>query len=125
MAPFKKRLLVVDDEDAIRESLVIGLGDYGWDVTEAANSSSALDFDTPFDVYLIDLSLPDDNGIELAQTLGKRFGAIPIVLLTGYLNSGIEDEAKEGNISVIVKKPFRFEELDQVLKNLCEPKKPV
>lgn len=113
-------MLVVDDENAIRESLVLGLADFGWDVTGAHDSHSALEYDTPFDVYLIDLSLGDQDGFELARILGKRFGGAPIVLLTGYLNEQIQEEAKNHNISLVMKKPFRFEELDRVLKALCE-----
>ena len=120
----QRRLLVVDDEQAIRESLVLGLSDYGWDVTEASTSHSALEFDTPFDAYLIDLSLPDQDGFELSRLLGKRFGGVPIVLLTGYLNPKIQEEAKDHNISVVMKKPFKFEELDRVLKGLCDYRRP-
>jgi len=115
-----KRLLVVDDEDAIRESLVLGLADYGWDVSEACNCQSALEFDSAFDVYLIDLSLPDMDGFDLARTLGKRFGHVPIVLLTGYINEKIQQDAMAYNISAVMKKPFRFEDVDRVLKDLCD-----
>ena len=118
VAPPKKRLLVVDDEEAIRESLVIGLSDYGWDVTEAPNSSAALDFDTPFDIYLIDLRLPDRDGFELARILGKRFGKVPIVLLTGYISAQMQETAHANNISLVLKKPFRFEDIDRALKTL-------
>ncbi len=116
-----KRLLVVEDEDAIRESLVLGLDDYGWEVTEAATSGSALEFDVPFDAYLLDLSLPDEDGLWLARQIEKRFGSVPVVLLTGYISPDLKEKAKECKIDAVVNKPFRFEELAKVLKNLCEP----
>jgi len=123
VAPPKKRLLVVEDEEAIRESLVLGLSDYGWDVTEACDSHAALEFDTPFDIYLIDMQLPDQDGIELGRLIGKRFGKVPIVLLTGYLNGQLQDMADKNNISLVLRKPFRFEELDRALKALVRPRK--
>lgn len=118
-----KKVLVVDDEDTIRETLALGLSDFGWEVTKCPNCSSALKHDTPFDVYLIDLSLPGEDGLQLAAGIKKKFGKVPIVLLTGYLTESLEKEAKKCSISAIVRKPFKFEELDKVLNEVCAKKK--
>ena len=112
---------MVEDEETIRESLALGLDDYGWEVTEAATSCSALEFDVPFDAYLLDLSLPDKDGLWLARQIEKRFGSVPVVLLTGYISPQIKKEAKECKIGAVVNKPFRFEELAKVLEDVCEP----
>jgi DNA-binding response OmpR family regulator len=45
-----KKVLVVDDEDTIRETLALGLSDFGWEVTKCPSCSSALEHETPFDV---------------------------------------------------------------------------
>ena len=100
----KVSILLVEDEEKIRSALTDFLEFHNFEVTEAADASSALDFDIPFDAYLIDLSLPDRDGMGLAQLIEKRFGEVPVVLLTGFMSDGIEKEAKDQNISAVIKK---------------------
>lgn len=118
-----KKVLVVDDEDTIRETLALGLSDFGWEVTMCSDCSSALKHNSPFDVYLLDLSLPGEDGFQLAASLRKKFGKVPIVLLTGYLTASLEEKARKCNISAIVRKPFKFEELDKLLSEVRIKKK--
>ncbi len=109
--------MIVDDEEAIRDSLMMGLEEYGWETLGAHSAATALEFEAPFDIYLIDLGLPDKSGFELTKDLRAKFGQVPIVILSGYLNNEIEQEAKTLGIREVLRKPFRFENLDRVLSS--------
>ena len=115
-----KRILVVDDEESIRESLAMGLEEFGWKASHASSAAEALDFDTPFDCYILDLSLPDQDGFILAGKIRDRFKQAPVVIFSGYLNDSIKQEAKANGIDAVMKKPFRFEEVNKVLASVIK-----
>ena len=120
-----RRILVVDDEKHIRESLVVGLNDYGWNVESACDGAAAMVYDAAFDAYVIDLGLPDDDGVELAYKLAKPFGDVPIIILSGFYTQKDAADACPKPVSQFVKKPFKFDELDQILTNLTTRRKEV
>ena len=82
-----KRVLVVDDEPAIRALVVASLADASYQVATAANGPSALaslEADLP-DLILLDLALPGMSGKDILGSLrsNPRTAAIPVLLLTG------------------------------------------
>lgn len=113
-----KKILIVDDEASIRESLSIGLRDLGWEPECADCAEAALSLSELFDAYVIDLSLPDYDGFKLVSGLEEQFGKIPVVLLSGYLTEDIKKEARSRGIDIIVKKPYRFEDVDKALRSV-------
>jgi len=88
MATTAARVLVVDDEDLLREMLEENLEDRGYDVLVAASGPEALDLlgtgDAAVDVLVTDLSMPGMDGIALIRAAQKRRPGLPAVLLTGY-----------------------------------------
>jgi two-component system, OmpR family, response regulator RegX3 len=74
------RLLVVEDEDAIAEPLVEGLEREGFVVERAATGQEALDADVP-DLVLLDLRLPDLDGLEVCRRLRER-SRVPIIVVS-------------------------------------------
>jgi DNA-binding response OmpR family regulator len=74
------RLLVVEDEDAIAEPLVEGLVREGFAVERAATGEAALAADEP-DLILLDLRLPDVDGLEVCRRLRER-SRVPIIVVT-------------------------------------------
>ena len=79
--------LIVDDEPDIRELLEITLGRMNIDTRAAEDLRSAqtLLFKEQFDLCLTDMRLPDGNGIELVELIGKRFPQLPVAVITGLL----------------------------------------
>ncbi len=81
-----KRLLIVEDEDAIREFEAINLRRAGYEVTEAASAEEALELvDTgafAFDVALLDVMMPGMDGFSLCRELRKRSDTMGIIMLT-------------------------------------------
>ncbi|MBD5144252.1 MAG: response regulator [Ruminococcus sp.] len=76
----------------------------------------ALDQNEPYSVYIIDWLMPDMNGIELVRRIRKVIGDVtPIIILTAYDWTDIEEEAKEAGVTAFCSKPIFFSELQEVL----------
>jgi DNA-binding NtrC family response regulator len=100
------RILVVDDEAAIRLTMEILLRRHGYTVTTAASGEEALTLieQQPFDVLLLDLKMPGLSGLEVAERAQKLQPATPILILTG--SSAIEGALEEpgiGRFSYVIK----------------------
>ncbi len=81
-----KRILVAEDETSIREFIVINLKRSGYDVTEASNGREAIDkyneCDGDFDIALLDIMMPEVDGLEVCKYLRQQSSTIGIVMLT-------------------------------------------
>ena len=81
-----KKILVAEDESAIREFIVINLKRSGYDVTEAADGAEAVrlfdEADGDFNVCLLDIMMPEMDGIEVCKELRKRSSTVGIIILT-------------------------------------------
>src|SRR6202051_2249153 len=82
----KGSILVVDDESEIREGLALLLSGEGCGVSSAETGESGLAklVQHPFDLLLLDVSLPDRNGLDLLKEIHKRDPHLSIVLITAY-----------------------------------------
>jgi two-component system KDP operon response regulator KdpE len=106
------RVLVVDDEHQILRALRVILRDAGFEVIEAATAEEALDRAAvrPPQAAIVDLVLPDGDGVEVARRL-RAWSAMPIIVLSAV---GEEDEkvrALEAGADDYVTKPFGPREL--------------
>ncbi|MEM8559726.1 MAG: ATP-binding protein [Bacteroidota bacterium] len=109
-------LLVVDDEEMVRSVTGRLLRLKGHEVDEAEGGERALAriADHPYDLVLTDLSMPDMNGRELAFRIRQHHPRLPIILLTGDTDA---DDGSE-HIDVVVKKPFKLDDLEAVVQRL-------
>ncbi|MCM1314491.1 MAG: response regulator [Alistipes senegalensis] len=83
----------------------------------------ALEQNEPYSAYIIDWLMPDMNGIELVRRIRKVIGDIaPIIILTAYDWTDIEEEAKEAGVTAFCSKPIFFSELREVLAAPYEEK---
>ena len=81
-----QRVLVVDDDDAIRESIRLALDANGMTAVTAESGERALEaFDAAFDGAIIDLMLPGMNGLETIMALRARAPDLPIIVVSGSL----------------------------------------
>jgi CheY-like chemotaxis protein/anti-sigma regulatory factor (Ser/Thr protein kinase) len=79
-----------------------------------------------FVVYIIDWQMPDINGIEVARQIRSEVGEdAPIIILTAYDWSDIEEEARKAGVTDFVSKPLFLSDLHAVLRKACEPEKEV
>ncbi len=89
-----RRVLVVDDEEAIREVAEAALRHVGYAVAVASDGSEAIciaEAQGPFGLFVIDIILPDMRGTELARRLRQRDANGKVLYLTGYPNLFFED----------------------------------
>ncbi|WP_421729186.1 response regulator [Brevundimonas sp.] len=104
-------VLVVDDDDAVREVTAGILSDLGYRVIQAGGGSAALDLvetHDRIDAMVLDFAMPGMNGGDLARELRSRRPAVPILFATGYADL---DALKEVATDLIVHKPFSQVEL--------------
>lgn len=79
----------------------------------------------PFKVYIIDWLMPDMNGIEVVRRIRKEIGEqVPIIILTAYDWSDIEEEARAAGVTAFCEKPLFLSELYDILQNVGEDKAP-
>jgi two-component system KDP operon response regulator KdpE len=106
------KVLVVDDEPPIRKLLRMGLGTQGYETIDASNAKTALDMmsDKP-DLVILDLGLPDMQGLELLRQIRQRREDVPIVVLSSRGDENAKVEALDLGADDYVTKPFGMEEL--------------
>jgi two-component system, OmpR family, KDP operon response regulator KdpE len=106
------RVLVVDDEPPIRKLLRMGLSTQGYDIIEAPSGKAALELieGTP-DLIILDLGLPDVQGLELLRIMRQRNEGVPIVVLSSRGDEAAKVEALDFGADDYVTKPFGMEEL--------------
>jgi two-component system KDP operon response regulator KdpE len=107
------RVLVVDDEPAIRRFLRTSLGAHGYQVEEAADGQAALELlrRVPPDVLVLDLGLPDLDGFELLRRLRAGGSALPVIVLSSRADEKGKVEALDLGADDYVTKPFGIDEL--------------
>lgn len=106
------RVLIVDDEPPIRKLLRMGLGAQGYDVLEAPNGKAGLELlaQNP-DLIILDLGLPDIDGLELLRTIRERNEGVPIVVLSSRGDEAGKVQALDFGADDYVTKPFGMDEL--------------
>jgi two-component system, OmpR family, KDP operon response regulator KdpE len=109
-APLK--ILVVDDEPPIRKLLRMGLSTQGYEILEAPNGKTALELlSQKPDLVILDLGLPDIQGLELLRTMRARSESVPIVVLSSRGDEAGKVEALDLGADDYVTKPFGMDEL--------------
>ena len=105
------KVLVVDDEPPIRKLLRMGLGTQGYQTMDAPNAKTALDLmaNQP-DLVILDLGLPDMQGLELLRQIRSRTETVPIVVLSSRGDEVTKVEALDLGADDYVTKPFGMEE---------------
>lgn len=107
------RVLIVEDEEALREHLTARLRDHGYAVDAAASCREGAYFGTeyPVDVAIVDLGLPDGSGIELVRRWRARGRSFPILILTARGRWQDKVAGLEAGADDYLVKPFHLEEL--------------
>ena len=121
--PKKKNVLVVEDEKLVAMDIKKIINTEGHEVITAPNGIDALRLieDSQIDLVFLDLVLPDINGVEILKGIKKAKRDLPVVIITGYPDSEIMNQALElGPISAL-KKPFNREQIRDLLKILLAP----
>jgi CheY-like chemotaxis protein len=116
----RPRALVVDDYDDAREMYAEFLGFKGFDVVQAQNGLQAVALAESLlpDLIVLDLALPDIDGIEVTRRLkiSPATAGIPIVMLTANAQSRMLDEARKAGCAAVLVKPCTPDDLLEVVQ---------
>jgi two-component system KDP operon response regulator KdpE len=112
MSASPPKVLVIDDEPPIRKLLRMGLSAQGYDILEAANGKKSLELlaQKP-DLVIVDLGLPDMQGLELLKTIRARDDSVPVIVLSSRDDETGKVQALDLGADDYVTKPFGMEEL--------------
>jgi two-component system KDP operon response regulator KdpE len=106
------KVLVVDDEPPIRKLLRMGLSAHGYQVIDAPNGKVALELISQKpDLIILDLGLPDIQGLDLLRKMREQNEGVPIVVLSSRADEAAKVEALDFGADDYVTKPFGMNEL--------------
>jgi DNA-binding NtrC family response regulator len=118
-------ILVVDDDIAVCRIVHRMLSDGQYEVQAAHSVADALGAveQKSFDVYVLDYKLPDGSGLDVAERIRSKWGATPIILISGYDPSAVALRAEKLGISEILEKPFSREIICAAVKKAFDSPK--
>jgi PAS domain S-box-containing protein len=120
--PAARTVLVIDDEELVRDVVARMVEDLGYQVVTAEDGVVGLEVveTQPIDAVLVDLTMPRMSGAEVVSALRARRPNLPIVLCTGY------DRDRRGPVAAdaYLPKPFRIEALEETLARLLQISQP-
>ena len=114
----RRQVLVVDDDELVRRTVATQLEEEGYRVTVASSTAQATELATtiPFELFLVDLTMPGGSGAELANHLRLQVPTARIVLMSGY--SAVDTPATTS--MSFLRKPFTHEELLRALAEVSD-----
>lgn len=119
----KAKILVVDDDKAILEFVVLTLAKEGFEVTKASGGEQALELmrqDVP-DLVILDLKIPGMDGPAVLKEIRRRWGRLPVVILTGYPDSELMHRALQHSPLLVLAKPAGREQILHAIEQALAP----
>jgi DNA-binding NtrC family response regulator len=118
-------LLVVEDEDALRDSIREFLGNLGYEILSAGSGQQALEFASTFErsihLLITDVVMPRMNGRELSQALGAVRPEMKTIFMSGYTEDAIVRHVVQDDGVVFLQKPFSLTTLAHKVHDVLAP----
>ena len=116
----RRRILAIDDQSVILDLITAMCQSLGYEVQTASSGERGLELaaGTTFDVVLTDLAMPGMSGMEVARRIKRLHPRTPIVLVTGWEVDVDRTQLAASGISEVLYKPFRIEQLTDILKSV-------
>jgi len=107
------RILVVEDNKNLAQAIQRGLNEHGYVVEVCHSGVDAEDLaaSSPYDLVILDVMLPDRDGVELCRSLRKRSIATPVLMLTSLSSTRHKVDGLDAGADDYLTKPFEFDEL--------------
>jgi two-component system cell cycle sensor histidine kinase/response regulator CckA len=109
------KILLIEDETEIRESVSMLLKEHGYMVCTASNGFEGIAlFEAGhgnFDAVILDINMPEVNGLEVLHHIKHSYSGAKVILTTGYLEPNLSKELRAEGVSCIVPKPYEIETL--------------
>jgi DNA-binding NtrC family response regulator len=119
------RLLVVDDENIVGKRLKQVFSKIGFEVetyTAAAPAMAAM-AEKPFDIVVTDLKMEGMDGMEVLKRVREMSPRTQVIIITGYASPATAELAQQQGVFEFLAKPFRLDELKQVIFRALEQQK--
>jgi two-component system response regulator PilR (NtrC family) len=115
-------ILVIDDEEIMREILETLLSREGYSVRLASNGTEGLDLarSLPFDAVIVDMMMPGIDGLHVLEELHKHDEELPVVMITAFASMENAISAMKKGAFDYITKPFKNDEVIVVLRNAIE-----
>jgi CheY-like chemotaxis protein len=114
------RILIAEDDDAIRALVVRALGEDGHTLTAAADGAAALDAlnhrNGEFDLLLTDVKMPVMDGIALALATGRDHPEVAIMLMTGFADQRERAHGLDALVHDVIAKPFSLAQIQGAVR---------
>src|SRR6476646_1858113 len=125
MSESQKHLLLVEDEEPLREAIAEQLADHGYQVQQAGSGEEAIERlgDFAFDIIIADLRLPGIDGSAVVEAAVERYPHIVAIVVTGYGTVKDAVDAIKRGARDFVSKPFQIDELLHVLDSALEQRR--
>jgi response regulator RpfG family c-di-GMP phosphodiesterase len=119
------RIVVVDDEVAIREVLADGLEAFGFEIITAEDAAAAFEMASRGDVALVltDIEMPGESGVSLLRRLKAAFPDVDVVMVTGVVDIQTALDAIRQGASDYISKPFNLDEVRIVVDRTLEKRR--
>ena len=110
-------MLIIDDEDEVRQVLQEFLEGRGYEVRAAESGAIALGILEPFepDVVLLDVSMPEMDGVEVLKRIVEARPTLPVIMVTANADIGVTSRLLALGAADYIPKPFDLEYLDQAV----------
>ena len=120
-----KRILVIDDEEAIRKSFVLALEDTGYRIDTADSGQKGLQMQraAPYDLIYLDLKMPGLNGVQTLREIRKDHRQVPVYIVTAFYEEFAEElqqVADEGHAFQVLKKPIGNDQIVMATQGILE-----
>jgi FixJ family two-component response regulator len=122
----EKNVLLIDDEAALRRHVSMGLMQQGYHTEPCENGMKGLEtldnlmkMKMAPECAIVDIRLPDIDGLKLLKVIKSCYPDLPVVLITGHGNDSIAQEAKNQKASAYLEKPFDMEDLTKIIASFA------
>lgn len=127
---YKNKILFVDDEAPLRRTMAMGLSQQGYDTEPCDNGMNALKKletyvknNINLDAVVVDIRLPDIDGIKLVKIIKFKYPGIPVILISGYADQYSREEIRHLKVNAFLEKPVSPEQLSHQFKEILSQSK--
>jgi len=116
------KILVVDDDPIVLDSCRLVLEAEGFDIASVPSADKALETmeNDDFDLLLVDVKMPEHDGMYLMQEIEKKWPQIPIVVMSGYPTPETIANGMKMGAAKFIPKPFTPDELIEIVRQVFQ-----
>jgi two-component system, NtrC family, response regulator AtoC len=116
----RRRVLVTDDDPLLRWALCARLEELGLEVIEAASVRRTLEREGEADLVLLDVRLPDGDGLQAAREMLSRRPQRPLLLMTAFATPELAAEAARAGVRHCLEKPFDMDVVARIVDDTLQ-----